>query len=336
MQAEKWIGVDVHKRQITVCIMEPGKKPRTGCYERTSEGIEDFLKEIDRGCVVGMESTTWSRDLYVRTVHIAKDVIVFNTVDLKEMMGRLKKTDREDAERIALILRRFEKSELSICNMRSDENAEIKGLLNFRDRWVRRKTEAKNEIRSMLEFWGEESNGKLFAKDGSGIELINRKEKVPEDIKKGLIVLICLIMNAEESIHALDKKIDAKLSVNPAYRELKSKITGIGQTSAAYIVSKIEDINRFDNPKKLVSYLGLAPRVNQSDGKGFNGHISKRTDKAILKVLVQAAWVSVRYDPKMKIAYESLRIRIGKQKAIVAIARKLVVYCFYVWKNMEI
>lgn len=336
MQASKWIGVDIHKKQLTVCVLADGKEPKHLRYERTSDGIREFLKEVDGGSVVGIESTTWTRDLAKKLEGSVKEVIIFNTVELKEMMDKLKKTDREDAERIALILRRFEKAELSTCYLKTDVNAEVKGLLNIRENWVNRKVEAKNEFRSMLEYWGVETDQRLFYKSAKGIEKLEKENRIPEALKKALQELLIFILNTDEVIKGLNQEVASKMSGNEAYQVLIEKIIGIGSTSAAYIVTKVEDIGRFDNPKKLVSYFGLAPKVNQSDGKGFNGHISRRTDKAIIRVLVQAAWASVRYDPIMCGFYQSIRQRTGSQKAIIAVARKLIVFCYYVWKSIEI
>lgn len=95
------------------------------------------------------------------------------------------------------------------------------------------------------------------------------------------------------------------------------------------MVSKIENIERFDDPKKLVSYCGLAPKVNESDGKRRGGKITGNTDAPLLRVIIQGAWAAVRFDKTMNNFYERLRIRVGKQKAIVAVARKMIVLVYY-------
>ncbi len=58
MEAKKWVGVDIHKKQMTVCIiLETGQK-EVKRYERNSAGVSDFLNEIDKDTVMGVESTT--------------------------------------------------------------------------------------------------------------------------------------------------------------------------------------------------------------------------------------------------------------------------------------
>jgi len=335
MKAKKWIGVDIHKKQITICILKSKGEKEQHVYERTSEGIEEFLSHVDSKTIIGIESKTWTRDFAVKCIKKAQDVIIFNTVELKKMMSKRKKTDKIDSSKIALILRRFEKEELSICEIKSDEYAEVKGLLNIRERLVRKKTETKNEIIAMLDYWGSSRKEKFFMNIEDDKRWINERVNIPVSIRLAIIKLIEIIEIYEEQIKALDNEIEEKLKDNKGYNAIRSSIKGIGKTTGAYIVSKIETIKRFDSHKKLVSYFGLAPRVNESDNKGTNGHISKNTDKGLLRVLVQAAWISIKYNMEMKAFYDRLRVKSCKQKAIIAVARKLVVNAFYILKQAE-
>lgn len=333
MKANKWIGVDIHKKQITVCIMKKNQKNQHHVYERTSEGLAEFLSHVDKETIIGVESTTWTRDFSVKCLDKAKDVIVFNTIDLKGLMDKTKKTDKIDSAKIALILKRFEKDELSTCSIKSDYFAEVKGLLKIRENLVKKKTETKNEIIAMLDFWGSSRKTKFFMRIDKDKEWINDQVKIPVNIRLSIIRLVELIEEYELQIKDLDKMIEEKLADHKGYHKLKSSIKGIGKTTAAYIVSKIEKIERFETHKKLVSYFGLAPKVNESDDKSSNGKISKNTDKGLLRCLIQAAWVSVKYDGEMKNFYQNLKKRKCAQKVIVAVARKLVINCFYTLKQ---
>lgn len=66
-----------------------------------------------------------------RAIELAKDVVIFNTIESKQMIDRLKKNDANDTQRLALIVRRFEKKELSTYIIKKDESAIVKGLLNI-------------------------------------------------------------------------------------------------------------------------------------------------------------------------------------------------------------
>lgn len=334
MEAKKWIGVDIHKKQMTVCvILETGQR-EVKRYERNSAGIADFLREIDKDTVIGIESTTWTWGLAKKAKEQAKDVLVLNTVELKSLMDKTKKTDRIDAIKIAVIIRRFEKDELSVCAIKTEKWAVVKGLLNMRERLVRQKVETKNLIIATLDYWGIEVLRKLFLSKKRDRELLENIS-LAEPLKEAVKSQYEMIEFFDNSIKELDEKIHRICSPEKGYQVITENINGIGKTCGAYLASKIEDIGRFADQKKLVAYLGLAPKVNESDDKNKGGHISGNTDKALLRVVVQAAWAAVRYDADMRRYYEFLRTRMCGQKAIIAVARKLIVQVFYMMKSCK-
>lgn len=332
MEAKQWVGVDIHKKQLTVCFVDENGQNTIVRYERNSAGIASFLSRINKDTVVGIESTTWTWGLAKRTEALAKDVLILNTVELKNLMDKTKKTDRIDAAKIALIIRRFEKDELSTCALKSEKWAVVKGLLNIREKLVQQKVETKNFITAALDYWGIELEKKLFVSMKRDRKLLEELV-LAQELKEELTEQYRLVETFETRIKQLDRKIHSLCEKEAGYQAITENINGIGKTCGAYLVSKIEDIKRFENQKKLVAYFGLAPKVNSSDDKNRGGGISGNTDKALLRVLVQAAWASVRYDPEMRRYYDFLRTRMCGPKAIIAIARKLVVKVFY---NMKL
>jgi transposase len=93
---------------------------------------------------------------------------------------------------------------------------------------------------------------------------------------------------------------------------------------AASFLAAVGDISRFNDPRKLVGYLGLDPKVRQSGpGPGTSGHISKQGSASARWALVEASWSAVRQPGPMRAFYQRVRARRGHQIAIVAAARKL-------------
>ena len=101
-------------------------------------------------------------------------------------------------------------------------------------------------------------------------------------------------------------------------------IPGIGVYSATAILGEIGDIKRFEKKEKLASYAGLTPRQNQSGNRDIKGHITKHGPSMLRFILVTAAHSLIKYSRKMKMKYLSIVRRLGKNRAIVAIARILV------------
>src|ERR671930_1582117 len=120
---------------------------------------------------------------------------------------------------------------------------------------------------------------------------------------------------------------DAELGrVALASDEVKRLMTipGVDATVALSIVAAVGDFGRFRSPEKLVSYLGLNPRVRQSGGQpASHGRITKQGRAHARGMLVEAAWVAAKLPGPLRAFFERVRSRRGMQIAVVATARKL-------------
>lgn len=108
------------------------------------------------------------------------------------------------------------------------------------------------------------------------------------------------------------------------------QLPGIGVLNAMLLLAAIGDIERFASPHKLVGYAGLGARVHSSGEEHYGGRITKQGRQEIRSTMVEAAWVAVGSHPYWKGLFQRLAARIGRLKAIVAIARKLLVVVWHV------
>ncbi len=131
----------------------------------------------------------------------------------------------------------------------------------------------------------------------------------------------------EEEISKLVENIDKV--------RLLMTIPGINVYSASAILAEIDDISRFPTKEHLASYAGLVPRQDQSGDRDIRGHISKRGPSMLRFIMVNAAHNVIKYSKRMKSKYLSLVRRIGKNRAIVAIARILLEKIFIMLKKGE-
>ena len=90
---------------------------------------------------------------------------------------------------------------------------------------------------------------------------------------------------------------------------------------------------RFPSGKQIGSYLGLIPRENSSGGRQHLGHISKQGNSLLRFLLVEAAQVTVRLEPEWRRRFLHLAIRRERRIAKVAMARKLAVQLFWMWRK---
>ena len=133
------------------------------------------------------------------------------------------------------------------------------------------------------------------------------------------------------------KKQDAlihELSEMDLYRErveiLKS-VPGIGIVAAMELLLELQDVTRFRQADQLAAYVGLTPSQYSSADKVRMGRITKVGKHSLRAVLVQVAWQLIRKDPAMKEKYERIKIRAGGKRAIVAIARTLLLRVRRIW-----
>ena len=194
--------------------------------------------------------------------------------------------------------------------------------LSRRGQLVHARTRAKNEIHAVLmrQLVGRPPVSDLFGVKGrewlAGLELAFEERETVDGAMRQIEFLDAEIAEVERLI-ASDALSSAEI------KRLMS-VPGVNVIVAASFLAAIGDIHRFQNPRKLVGYLGLDPRVRQSgSGPATHGHISKQGSVRARHALVEACWSAVRQPGPLHAFYERIRARRGHSVAIVAAARKL-------------
>jgi hypothetical protein len=108
------------------------------------------------------------------------------------------------------------------------------------------------------------------------------------------------------------------------------QVPGIGLLHAITLLAAIGDITRFPSVKPLVGYAGLGARVHDSGKLHQTGRITKAGRRDLRAVMVEAAQHATRCHPHWQQVYARLLPRLGMQKAVVAVARKLLVAIWHV------
>lgn len=113
------------------------------------------------------------------------------------------------------------------------------------------------------------------------------------------------------------------------------QLPGFGIIVAMTVLAAIGDITRFPSAKKLVGYAGLGASVHASGETHRTGRITKSGRKDLRWIMVEAARIAVLYHDYWKQAYARLEKRLGANKAIIVIARKLLVVVWHVLTDHE-
>ena len=120
---------------------------------------------------------------------------------------------------------------------------------------------------------------------------------------------------------------------NDERAKLLDIIPGIAPYSALYLSTTLDDVERFQDSKHAAAYLGLAPSLYQSGDVSYTGHITKAGDPVLRSILIQCARASIKSDERMKEFYLRIKRKRGERKAIVAVARKMVVCAYWILKK---
>ena len=145
-------------------------------------------------------------------------------------------------------------------------------------------------------------------------------------------VLVGQIRSLNQSIAELEELIEEEGPKLAGHSNLMS-IKGIGPVSAALLLSVIGDIRDFADPGKLAAYLGLVPRVQNSNETERSGRITKQGNKLARTCLVQCALIAKRYSSFLGKFYQRIQRRRGGGKANIALARKFLGVIYHTLKN---
>jgi transposase len=115
----------------------------------------------------------------------------------------------------------------------------------------------------------------------------------------------------------------AKDAVSEEKAKLLMTMPGVDYYAAMILLSEIGDVHRFSSDEKLVSWVGLAPQTHQSGETQWTGHITRKGSKRARWILTQCAQSARQHDPRMREFYERIERKHGPQKAIIAVARKM-------------
>ena len=324
----RYVGVDLHKTQFSVYWRSEDKEE--GEFDRhpmTHEGMRRFREKLDGKTEVALEATGNSKYFYDQVVGVAKKVRLINPLQFKSISESVKKTDKEDARVIA---KYSSKGLIPEVRVMGKELRELKSLIQTWDKLVKIWSSLKHKIQGILTEHVIQSRREMFSSVKTLEEVL--KAPVSEMSRFELEVIVKQIKSLTEGIKDLEGMLKGKGKGLKGQKNLQS-ITGIGKLSSTIILSKIGNINDFASKKKLGAYVGLVPRVYESNETVRHGRITKRGDKILRTTLVQVTLIAIKYNEYLRSFYLRLREKKGSGKAIIATARKMLEIIYDTLKN---
>lgn len=289
-------GVDVSKLQLDVCTRPTDA---TSSVPNDLAGIDRLLRQFQKDHVqlVCVESTGGLEALLVRQLHEAGiPVAVVNPRQIRDFakaLGRLAKTDRLDAQTIALFA---EKIEPPPTPPRSENAEKLRALTTRRDQVRRLLTQEQNRLDRTAD------------------------KQVRKFIQKALHFY-------QKQLQTLDKEIAQVLEADEelqATARIVQSVPGIGATTAALLVAELPELGSISRGQ-VAALAGVAPR-NRDSGTMRGKRTTGGGRKSLRSALFMPTLVATRYNPAIQAFYRHLLAQ-GKSKmtALIACMRKLLV-----------
>jgi len=251
------------------------------------------------------------------------------------------KNNRIDSQ---LIAQAIKSKSVEPIRVPSEEYRELRHLIRIYDNYAKNQRAAKNRIKALLLF---ESLYKHFPDDCNkrwSISFINEIKHCPCSSATRLRLdallndLAYARMNLAVSLKSI--KVFCKSSTNiSSYIDCLISIPGIGIRTASYLLGKIGDPQRLRSPHEIGAFFGLTPKENSTGTKVNKGSITHNGNGIARGLLVEAAWVAIRYDKELGHFYQRIKSKnpkeIAAKKAITAVARKLTMRIYSVIKNKK-
>jgi transposase len=331
MEQLYYVGLDIHKRTISYCVKTyTGEITQEGKIGANRTELDQWREGLPRPWVAAMEATLFTGWIYDHLNQPGAQVKVADPSMLKAIAASKKKNDQVDARKIADLLRC---DLLPECYMAPAEIRELRRILRYRNLLVRQCVQMKNRIAGLLMETGTSYDaGKLHGKQYFQKMLREWEEAVPDSV----VQLLGLSRSTVEVLSKMERRLLRGLLRQPLLEQRVQRlmsIQGVGEVTALSWALETGEPQRFSRISQAISYCGLCSAQNNSAGKEYRGPISKKRNQHLQWVLVEAAKLAPRWNPELAAVHARELQRGNRNRATLAVARKLVAYLLAVDKS---
>jgi transposase len=323
------IGCDYHPafQQIALVDTDSGELQERRLQHR--EEAEKFYRDLAAEGIkvrVGMEASGQARWFERLLAELNFELWIGDAAEIRSKRVRKQKTDRQDAQ---LILKLMQKDDFPRIWVPSWENRDLRQLLWHRHRMVQARTRIMNQLQAVALNEGLRCKKRLWRE--AGREQLEAFRLAPWASRRRRDLLE-LLDRLNPTITELTQTIEQEVEKCPEAQRLMTH-PGVGPLTALAFVLIIGTAERFQCGKQIASYLGLVPLEESSGNRRRLGHITKQGNALLRFLLVEAAQVSARSIPEWRNKYFHLAMRRGRKIAKVAMARRLAVQMFWMWRK---
>ncbi len=327
MNTIEYIGLDVHKKWINVCVKTAsGEIVEERRIAANRQELNEWIKQRQHTWVAGLEATMFTGWIYDHLKPHAQEVKVINPRLAQAISAGKRSNDQLDARQMADMMRVGWVPE---CYMAPTEIRDLRRVLRYRNLLVRECTRMKNRTAGMLMECGVEYNKEKLHQSGYFESLL---ESVPQQLNpmpEWLLQLLRMNRSSIDLFRTCQQKLVNALERHPRLSrrvQLLQSIQGVGPVLALTWALEVGEVGRLGSVRKAISFCGLSSGESQSGDKNYRGPISKQRNKHLQSMLIEAAKVAPLWNARLKQVHERELGRGHRNRATLAVARKLVAY----------
>jgi transposase len=324
-----YIGVDLHKQVISICVMVQKGRSRVVTARQTFrcqdvQSLERFFRSLQPFSLV-VEATSSYEWLVQLVEPLAKRVVLAHPRKLRIIAESTRKTDKLDAQVLAEFLAL---DMIPPAHRPSPRIRQYRALVRHRQFQQRRITSVKCKIRHVLANYNADVKS-LFSRAG---RRYLEETKLLEADRFVVEQLLGDLEHHRRQLSAVNRQLrlfarSASMQEREA-REVLASVPCVGPVTSDVVLSELGDVRRFRNAKQVAAYAGLAPRIRESAGHNRATGITKEGSGLLRWAMIETGWRLVSKTRRWGLTYEKLQRRMGGRKAIVAIARRVLAMMF--------
>jgi transposase len=333
VQVTRFVGLDVHKRSVTIGAVDAQQnvvlRPRRLSWPEFEQWQHQHLQPTD---AVVLEATTNAWHLCDQLVPRVASVMVANPLLVQWIGSAAIKTDPHDTLKLARLLAA---GLIPVVWVPPEPVRQLRALVSHRRRLIRQRTQARNRLHSLLH------RHNIVPPEGELFALAQREWWRQLALQPLERLLVAQDLQMLDSLEPLIAQVEHQLCLESVQEPWAAQVpylvqqTGIGVLTAMILLAAIGDITRFPHASRLVGYAGLGAAVHDSADTHRPGRITKQGRRDLRAAMVEAAWVAVLHNAHWKNRFEGLCRHLSREKAIVAIARQMLVVVWHVWHDRE-
>jgi len=313
----KFIGLDISKRSIQVCILDSrGKVVKEFSVANDDRTIYERLRRLRGPKSICYEASCGYGHLYDRLAAVAKHVCVAHPGHLRLIFKSKRKNDRVDAKKLATLLLL---DQVPTVHVPSKDVRGWRRTIAFRNRLVAERTRLKNRLRALCRSHAIALPANKRAWTKKGIRMLTELTFDHPSATLERDITIAELEHNNELIQRVEKELNRIGNDHPAVILLRS-IPGVGPRTAEAVVAHIDRPQRFCKSKHIGAYFGLVPSQDQSANVNRLGHITREGPAVVRRLLTEAAWQGIRRSPRIRAYFERVRRNDPARRKIALVA----------------